>query len=376
MEDGPAPRRADSGEVMVVHVSHTYGTHGAGGADAAATRRHLEMRLAGIDSHFLCAEVDPAETLDDSVLLLPQGRMHRWLFRLCAWRLVRYAMRLFGLPMDATLGIVPVGLGRVLKKLKPERVYLHYLSREMLRYEELLSIRCPVVVVLHDLSMLSGRGCMVHSGLTSGDWLDRWLFGRKRRVLGKLDVSFEAPSEWAANECRNSEIGRGRNVVVRRGAIDRAFSRGRVCDETRDGVFRILFGCRNGRGNPAKGFQDLAAAIALLPDDAKRHCELLVFGEDDAECETGGVKTVFLGEVNDAGKLADIYRSCDVLAFPSLSETQGLVKDEALACGLKVITFNRTACPEGIRHKENGYIASDVQDFANGIVWAMKSCRE
>lgn len=355
---------------MIVHISRTYGTHATGGADAAATRRHLEMRSAGIDSSFVCATADPAEILNDSVLILPRGRIHRWFYRLFAWRFVRYAMRLFGLPMDATLGIVPIGIGRVVNRLNPERVYLHYLGGEMLRYEELLSIRCPVTVVLHDLSMLSGRGCMVHAGLMSGDWLDRWLFGRKRRVFGKLDVSFEAPSEWVANECRNSEIGRGRKVVVRRGAIDKAFCKEDGCCEKRDGTFKILFGCRNGRCNPAKGFQDLAAAIALLPDVMKRDCELLVFGEDDAECETGGVKTKFLGEVNDADRLADIYRGCDVLAFPSISETQGLVKDEALACGLKVVAFNRTACPEGIVHGQNGYVAESIEDFAEGLSWA------
>ena len=188
MANWTAPRRANCGEVMVVHVSHTYGTHGTGGADAAATRRHLEMRSAGIDSRFVCAEVESFETVDDAVFLLPQGSMHRWLYRLFAWRLVRYAMRLFGLPMDANLGIVPIGLVRVLNRLNPERVYLHYLGWEMLRYEELMSIRCPVTVVLHDLSMLSGRGCMVHAGLTYGDWLDRWLFSRKKRVLSRLEI--------------------------------------------------------------------------------------------------------------------------------------------------------------------------------------------
>ena len=358
---------------MVLHVSHTYGTRGTGGADAAATRRHLEMRSAGVDSRFACVAVSPGETPDDSVIVLPEGRVRRCLYGLFAWRLLRYAMRLFALPMDATLGIVPVGLARTLDRLKPERVYLHYLGQETLRYEELLAIRCPVTVVLHDLSMLSGRGSTVEAGAAFGDWLDRWLFRRKRRVLGKLDVSFEAPGEWAADECRNSEIGRGRKVAVRRGGVDEAFAAGE-CGSC-DGVFRILFGCRNGRRNPAKGFRDLEAAIALLPAGMKRGSELLVFGEDGAECETGGVNTKFLGEVNDPVRLAAIYRSCDVLAFPSVSETQGLVKCEALACGLKVVAFDRTACPEGIVHGQNGYVAHSVEDFAEGLSWAYRNRR-
>ena len=370
MADRSAPRRTNSGEVMIVHISHTYGTRGTGGADAAGTRRHLEMRSVGIDSRFVCAAADACETRDDSVLLLPQDRLHRWLYRLFAWRLVRYAMRFFGLPMDANLGIVPIGIGRVLRKLNPERVYLHYLGGEMLRYEELLAIKCPVVVVLHDLSMLSGRSSVIRSGVTYGDWLDRWLFKRKKRILGKLDVSFEAPSEWAAKVCRDSEIGKGRDVIVRRGNVDKVYAESKENSRARDGVFRILFGCRNGRRNPAKGFADLALAIALLPDAMKQRCELLVFGESADECDTNGVRTKFLGEINDLGRLVEVYRRCDVLAFPSVSETQGLVKDEALACGLKVVTFNRTACPEGIVHMRNGYVAKDVADFAEGLKWA------
>ena len=80
---------------MVLHVSHTYGTRGTGGADAAATRRHLEMRSAGVDSRFACVAVSPGETPDDSVIVLPEGRVRRCLYGLFAWRLLRYAMRLF-----------------------------------------------------------------------------------------------------------------------------------------------------------------------------------------------------------------------------------------------------------------------------------------
>ena len=46
-----------------------------------------------------------------------------------------------------------------------------------------------------------------------------------------------------------------------------------------------------------------------------------------------------------------------------------MVKLEALSCGLPVLAFNRTACADGIRHEENGWIApdGDIAAYAKGI---------
>ena len=281
--------------------------------------------------------------------------------------LVRYLMRLMCLPMDVSAGIVKFGLKGKIEVLKPSRVYIHWIGHEMLRYEELECLRgIPVTIVLHDFSLFEKPPYRAET------WFDRWRLKRIRKVLSELELDFEAPSEWAAKHI--CELWSNARVTIRPTPVRSEFlARKADRTSTRDVVFKFLFGCKGGRANPYKGFDDLGKALSLLPEDRKSNIELHIFGECAEECATSGVKTIFHGIIGSAWELAELYRSCDALVFPSLSETQGLVKDEALACGLKVITFNRTACPEGITHKENGYIAEDNSDFANGILWAMQS---
>jgi len=135
----------------------------------------------------------------------------------------------------------------------------------------------------------------------------------------------------------------------------------------------ILFGCKDGRANPDKGFADLAAALALLPDELKVNVELRIFGEEpcgggEAE-KTAAVRTVLLGRIDEPERLKEEYEKAACFAFPSTSETMGMTKLEALACGCPVVAFDRTACAEGIEHLKTGYVAKDVGDFARGLEW-------
>jgi glycosyltransferase involved in cell wall biosynthesis len=191
-------------------------------------------------------------------------------------------------------------------------------------------------------------------------------------VISRLDLDFESPSQWAALQIK--ELWADAKVHVKPTPVRKAFLQ-YAADYVRSpgDKFKLLFGCQGGRANPYKGFSELEVALGLLSREMKSKIELHIFGECSDECLISGVRTKFHGEINDIEELSRLYKECDALAFPSLSETQGLVKDEALACGLKVIAFNRTACPEGIRHMQTGYIAEDVADFAKGLEWALGS---
>lgn len=285
------------------------------------------------------------------------------------WRrtLVRKVIRAIGAPLDVSAGVVRYGLKEKIKALDPQHVYLHWIGHEMLRYEELLCLKgIPTTIVLHDFSLFEVPPYRQET------WFDRWRLKRIRKVLSKLNLDFEAPSEWAAKHIK--ELRPDARVTIRRTPVRKAFySEGRT---RKDKIFRLLFGCKCGRVNPYKGFTSLESALSLLPDCVKSQMELHVFGEMANECLTAGVKTIFHGEITDVDNLAGLYRSCDAFAFPSISETQGLVKDEALACGLKVICFDRTACPEGIDHLKNGYIAKDISDFVEGLKWAFEKRHE
>lgn len=283
------------------------------------------------------------------------------------WRrtLVRWVMRLLCVPMDVSAGVIRYGLKSKIDTLQPRRVYIHWIGHEMLRYEELECLRgIPVTIVLHDFSLFEKPPYRKET------WFDRWRLKRIHKVLSALELDFEAPSEWAGRHIK--ELWPNARVAVKPTPVRESFCRCVVKHgSSSDGRFKLLFGCQGGRANPYKGFSELEEALKMLPCEVKSKLELHIFGESAEECLTSGVHTVFHGEIGDDEELARLYRGCDAFAFPSLSETQGLVKDEAIACGLKVIVFNMTACPEGVCHLENGFVAENVAGFAKGIEWAM-----
>jgi glycosyltransferase involved in cell wall biosynthesis len=54
--------------------------------------------------------------------------------------------------------------------------------------------------------------------------------------------------------------------------------------------------------------------------------------------------------------LLEAYRSADVFVFPSLAEGFAHVLLEAMASGLPIVSTERTAAPDLIRHGREGYI--------------------
>ena len=62
------------------------------------------------------------------------------------------------------------------------------------------------------------------------------------------------------------------------------------------------------------------------------------------------------------------YAACNMLAFPSNFETQGLVALEAMGCGKPVVAAKDTAVSEVIAENKNGYLFNGTaEDFANKI---------
>ena len=123
---------------------------------------------------------------------------------------------------------------------------------------------------------------------------------------------------------------------------------------------------------PAKGVQDVLAALplvrALLPA-----ATLDIAGDGPLRSELervagtlGGVR--FLGQVRYA-QMPDVYANADILVHASRWEAQGLIIDEALAAGLRVVAtaVGRAAdLPDAVA-------VGDVRALADAILTAAKS---
>ena len=121
----------------------------------------------------------------------------------------------------------------------------------------------------------------------------------------------------------------------------------------------MLFGAFGGRRNKSKGWSDCEKALRMLPNEIKRDVTVHIFGEVGDDYDIDGLPIHFVGTQSNPDVLNNVYNSADLFLFPSVEETQGMTKIEALLCGLPVITFDRTACAEGGVHGQTGWVAAD-----------------
>lgn len=92
-------------------------------------------------------------------------------------------------------------------------------------------------------------------------------------------------------------------------------------------------------------------------------------GELRRHCANLGLqnKVVFTG-VLPRNQIVHCYASADIFAFPSVTETQGLVIAEAKAAGLPVVAIGAFAAAEMVRHGEDGLLAEQSIDSFAGTI--------
>ena len=364
--------------MRIVHINFDYGLAGVGGASIAASRLHNELLNSGIDSWFVC---NFQRESGRNIIQVPANRTcTRWLFRYTG-KILRNVWRFTPIHKPITLNIIPSGMAQVVEQLNPQVIHIQWIVPDVLSWAELKRMRFPMVVSLHDFWMLSGftpyvgdaRTVTGYSVSNSG-WLERFLFRQKRTFLEKQRPCLVGPSEWICRCAKESFLGRGLSCEAISNVLDTTTFQFNPTLRRVHNRIVILFGGQGGTRNLQKGFDDLLEALGRLPQEFKRGVECHVFGELADECFCNGVRIRYRGVVRSVADMVQIYHSADLLAVPSKHETQGQTKLEALACGLPVVAFDRTACAEGIVHKQNGWVApdGDIESFKNGIVWCIE----
>ena len=358
--------------MRVAHIAYQYGLNNTGGAAIASTRLHQALLAHGVESHYICVH---AREAGENVHEMPQG-WRRKIF-LTLTKLLRGVWKFTPYRKSICLNLVPMfGLEKLLKEIKPDVVHVQWLNADVASYEQISKLPYPVVFNLHDLNLVlpEGGGYPTDNRYFEGvsrmntDWLNLWLWKRKGRMIKRLNPVFIGPSKWVVKACAKSINGKGYPGYAISNIIDSVFKYIPELRKSHD-KFVILFGAFGGRKNSYKGWPDLEAALALLSEEMKKNCEVHIFGESSSDTEVHGIPLKFLGPISDPIKMREIYHQADVFAFPSVQETQGMTKVEAMLCGLPVVAFDRTACAEGIQHKITGWVADDIQSFAKGLAY-------
>ena len=141
-----------------------------------------------------------------------------------------------------------------------------------------------------------------------------------------------------------------------------------------------------GRVDPEKSLDVLMNAFIKVQEIVEM-AQLVIVGDGtmrpklEKMAEKAGIsdKVVFTGRV--IGKdLPQLYRTGDVFAITSKTETQSIVLLEAMATGLPAVAVKAGAIPELVHNGENGYLceADDVDAVANSLICILqdKNLRE
>ena len=298
-----------------------------------ASRRDLDLTVV------LAAEREPRRSWHIELEKLPYP-----------WVMVRSHRLAWG-RVEKSTWFVPRGLGRTLRRLRPDVVVIGgYASLPALR-ALIWSRRCSVPVVMWSESIRPGRGGLVKQ--------------LKRAVVRQADA-FIVPGGLA-----------GRHLVALGADPESIFTAPNCIDlqqfrpsSTPVGGNRVVLAC--GRLVPNKGWFLLGAALAEA--DPGRSVRLLIVGEGpdrerlEKDFAARGISATFTGHVqyND---LRDVFVDADAVVFPSLGDAWGFSLQEAMACGLPAVASDKAgATPELVHDGVNGWVITpDSSSLAEAL---------
>jgi len=359
---------------------------GKAGGSATAYRLHKALRSAKQDSAMIVATA----TRHDASVDGPHTLFGRTWSKI-AKNLDSLPARYFFYPdTKISPGWVPENTTRRVNSQEPDIVNLHWINHGFLRPESFCNFRAPIVWTLHDMWAFAGAEHYVgnsrryidgylpsnRTAEESGWDLNRWVWRRKQKAWHGLQdkVTLLSPSHWLRDCARRSVLFRDYRIEVipngidtqRFHPIDRSIARG-ILGLPLDKKI-ILFGAINGRANRIKGFDLFQGAMDVIQHDLSMSgIEIAVFGATEPSAGPDfGLKSYYLGQLNDEISMALVYAAADVFVIPSREENLATTVLEALACGTPVVGFRVGGTPDMVIDGENGFLAepNNVADMA------------
>jgi len=363
-----------------------------GGAARAASRLHKGLLAAGIHSTMMVQNSQG----DGPNVVSPQSKLSKGMSSLRP-TLEMLPLYLVGKTSSQfSTAWFPDRQADRLRSLAGDLINLQWINKGFIRLESLKKIPKPLVWTLYDMWAFTGgchyayecEGYVARCGqcpqLNSHKELDlsRWVWTRKQRAWGRVEMALVCPSKWMADCASRSSLFAGRRIEVIANGLDIQRFRPIQREEARNWLGLpvdkklILFSAVKGVENPQKGYpffhramQDLAAI------GWQEQVEVLVLGSSEpvkpAELP---VPVHYLGHLKDELSLALVYGAADVFVAPSLQDNLPNTVMEALACGTPCVAFNTGGIPEMVDNQVSGYLAipKDAQDLAQGIDWVLR----
>jgi len=291
---------------------------------------------------------------------------------------------------------LPDKIASQIAHLNPDIVNLHWVNGGYLQAESIAQLSKPIVWTLHDMWGFTGgchydEGCARYAqscgacpqlGSHQNRDLSRWVWRRKAKAWKNVDLTIVAPSQWLANSAKASSLFKDRRVEWIPYGIDTKIYRPIDRRTAREilGLPQekrlILSGSLGAISDKRKGFHLLQPALQELRQTQWHdQLELVVFGTSRPENPPDlGLKTHYVGTLNDDLSLALLYSAADVFVAPSVQDNLPNTVMESLACGTPAIAFNIGGMPDMIEHGRNGYLATpySISELAQGIIWILE----
>ena len=186
------------------------------------------------------------------------------------------------------------------------------------------------------------------------------LYARKRAAFSGADLTIITPSQWLADQVKESFLQDVPVHVIHNGIDLEIFQPTPSDFRKKYGIPEekyILLGVAFGWG-VRKGldvFIDLAGKL-------DEHYQIVLVGTDDKVDRQLPDNIISIHRTENQRELAAIYTAADLFVNPTREEVLGLVNIEALACGTPVITFRTGGSPEIADEKSGAVTANNDAD--------------
>lgn len=253
-----------------------------------------------------------------------------------------------------------------LERINPDIVHLHNIHGHDCDLETLFTYfnrnKMKLIWTFHDCWAFTGyctyfdmencekwkSGCGKCSKKREYSWIfdkSAFLFERKKRLFGDLDLTIVTPSQWLADIVKQSFF-KDYPVKVINNGIDLEVFKPTQSD------FRKKYGIPNGKfivlgvafgWGVRKGLDVFIELSHRLPENQYK---IVLVGTDRNVDKQLPPSILSIHRTQNQTELAEIYTAADVFVNPTREENYPTVNMEALACGTPVLTFKTGGSPE------------------------------
>lgn len=246
----------------------------------------------------------------------------------------------------------------------------------------------PIVWTIHDMWAITGHcahsfdckkwqtGChnCYHLNIYPAIKWDntKYLWNKKKKIYDNLKINIVANSLWTKKKLEKSIL-KDQNIRLIYNGVDstvfRKYDKEAIREKLNFPLDKkiIMFLVAGGKGNPWKGWKYVEKIINYYKDNKDIFFLCIGGRKDKQQLDKGNIK--YIEYTDEDSLVAQYYSSADLLLYPSLADSFGLVVAESLACGTPVVTFKTGGIPEIVLHKKNGYLAEykNTGELINGI---------